>query len=429
MRPRYLFKRKNSENWYLRLQPPGEKVIEKSLHTSDVKLAELAAHDLIKQHKANMYARRAAYLHELWQPELEPGLHALPDGGHVLATERQLTYTDASGKIVTVRPNGGPAFHLTGRQLPARLEFKTFDDAYNGVLKAGIVNDGRPKPAVKNGDDGLLELYFENAKNGKVTGSRRREAEAIWHLFKTVVGKPLRDCDRNDGRDVVAYLKDQAEAKGQTLTRATLHRKLVPLVAMANFAVQEGRLRLNPFVGVLPPKDDDDSTERLAFDDDDMAAIKANLHRLGDSDQLLIRLLASTGARLGEALQIDREQSENGCRFVIVGTKTAQSKRRVPFATDLLPHLPDKIKGPLFTGDANAASKRLNAFLRECGIKDSRKVLHSFRHRAADRLRAGGVPEDLRWAVLGHHKKTADKYGKGFPVTMLREAIDKIGGL
>lgn len=149
MRPRYLFKRKNSENWYLRLQPPGEKVIDKSLHTSDVKLAELAAHDLIKQHKANMYARRAASLHELWQLELEPGLHALPDGGHVLATERQLTYTDAGGKIVTVRPNGGPAFHLTGHQLAAGLEFKTFDDAYNGVLKAGIVNDGRPKPAVK----------------------------------------------------------------------------------------------------------------------------------------------------------------------------------------------------------------------------------------------------------------------------------------
>ena len=33
---RYLFKRKGSDNWYVRLQPPGQKIVEKSLGTSDL---------------------------------------------------------------------------------------------------------------------------------------------------------------------------------------------------------------------------------------------------------------------------------------------------------------------------------------------------------------------------------------------------------
>ena len=40
---RYLFRRKDSDNWYVRLQPPGQKVVERSLGTPDIKAAELAA--------------------------------------------------------------------------------------------------------------------------------------------------------------------------------------------------------------------------------------------------------------------------------------------------------------------------------------------------------------------------------------------------
>jgi hypothetical protein len=77
---------------------------------------------------------------------------------------------------------------------------------------------------------------------------------------------------------------------------------------------------------------------------------------------------------------------------------------------------------------APAASKRLNRFLNDCGIVDPRKVLHSLRHRAQDRLRAAGCPEDTRWAILGHEEKTvAAGYGEGFPVPLLKQWIDKIG--
>jgi hypothetical protein len=74
--------------------------------------------------------------------------------------------------------------------------------------------------------------------------------------------------------------------------------------------------------------------------------------------------------------------------------------------------------------------------LKDASRDDGRKLvdyfekqdLKSVRHRAQDRLRAAGCPEDLRWAILGHEQKTvAAGYGEGFPVPLLRRWIDKIG--
>jgi hypothetical protein len=94
----------------------------------------------------------------------------------------------------------------------------------------------------------------------------------------------------------------------------------------------------------------------------------------------------------------------------------------------VLPYLAPVIKGRLFGGDAEYASKRLNRFLRDVGIADPRKVIHSFRHRAQDRLRAAECPRDIREAILGHEKRTvAAGYGAGFAVSQLKKWVDKIG--
>jgi hypothetical protein len=61
--------------------------------------------------------------------------------------------------------------------------------------------------------------------------------------------------------------------------------------------------------------------------------------------------------------------------------------------------------------------------------------MHSFRHRAAQRLRAAISDESLREAVGGwangktkkSSRKYGNKHGKGFPLSKLREAIDRIG--
>ena len=196
-------------------------------------------------------------------------------------------------------------------------------------------------------------------------------------------------------------------------------------------AIKDAKLKFNPFASIVPRVRD--KTKRLPLDAADIKAIKRNLARLGEGDQLLVRLLATTGMRLSEAYEIDSEAKERGVRYVIVGRKTDQSLRRVPMPAAVLPFLPKSIVGPLFDRTKNAdpsdaASKRLNRFLDAVGITDPRKVIHSFRHRAQDRLRAAECPQDIRWAILGHEEETvAAGYGVGFPVPLLRKWIDKIG--
>jgi integrase len=221
----------------------------------------------------------------------------------------------------------------------------------------------------------------------------------VWALYKTLTdSKPLKDATRDDGRKLVQHFE------GEGLKSATIQKKLGWLTAAVNLAIKEGKLQFNPFSSIVPKREDKE--KRLPLSEADIKEAKRNLGQLSEADQLIFRLLASTGMRLSEAFEIDGELKERGCRYVIVGKKTEQSERRVPLPARVSPLLPGTIKGPLFQdGDAPAASKRLNRFLNDVGIADPRKVVHSLRHRAQDRLRAAGCPEDVRWALLGHEEK------------------------
>lgn len=404
----YIFQRPGSENWYVKLRSPAGRV-EKSLHTPDRRKAEVLAGPLVTAHKAALLAARPR-VETMWTREYEPGLHTGLDGERIYATDRELHYLDEVP--VRIEPNGFWGRQLIGSPQSAKSEFEMFDAAY----------DERPNVPKKNGDDELLETYLAHRS---VAGYFEREARAVWSLFKSLCNKPLKDCDRDDGRLLVKHFIDQG------LKSATIKKKIGWLNAMAHFAIKEGKLKFNPFSGITP--DMDDSERRLPLSDADMKAIKRNLDKLSEPDKLLVRLLASTGLRLSEAFEIDGEEKERGVRYVIVGRKTEQSLRRVPLPTALLPFLPASIKEPLFDrtkhkDPSDAASKHLNKFLDDCGIVDKRKVIHSLRHRAQDRLRAAGCPEDIRWALLGHEEKTvAAGYGEGFPVPMLRKWIDHIG--
>ncbi len=412
----YLFQRPGSSNWWIKLQSPGKRV-EKSLGTRDKKEAEIIALPMVAHHKAALLAARPR-METVWRYEYEPSadMQDASNGERVLASATELKFYGPDGKLLRTTPNGGPSFRIVNLQ--HRLGIPFVDERMIGLTEEA---GARTKP--KTDDDKVLETYIEHRK---ITGYIEREARDVWALFKTLTdGKPLKDCDRDDGRKLVAHF----EAQG--LKSATIEKKIAWLNAAVNLAIREGRLKFNPFATIVPRVRD--KTRRLPLADADMKAIKRNLARLNEADQLLVRLLASTGMRLSEAFEIDDEEKERGVRYVIVGKKTEQSLRRVPLPAAVLPHLPKSINGPLFDRSKNAdpsdaASKRLNRFLDDCGIVDKRKVVHSFRHRAQDRLRAAECPEDIRWSILGHEEETvADSYGTGFSVPQLKKWIDKIG--
>ena len=408
----YLYRRAGSRNWYVKLRSP-DGWFEKSLRTTDRAEAEVLSLPMIAEHKAKLLAARPRLELE-WKRELKPGLHAAPDGGHIFATDRELHYVDTEGLTTKTIPNGGPEHRIVNLERRLGIPYAPIQ----------VTDAARPVLAVKNGDDLLFETYL---KHSKVTGYYEREARAVWALYKQLTdNKPLKDASRDDGRKVVHHFEDQGIKSG------TIRKKIGWLTAAVNLAIKERKdddplkLTFNPFSSIVPKGDDEQ--ERLPLDAADIKSIKAALNGLAESDQALLRLLATTGMRLSEAFEIDGELKERGARYVIVGKKTPQSKRRVPLPAVVLPYLPKAIKGPLFQGGAKPASKRLNRFLRDIGITDPRKVVHSLRHRAQDRLRAAECPQDIRWALLGHEEKTvAEDYGTGFSVPQLKKWIDKIG--
>ena len=92
----YLFQRPGSANWYVKLRSPGEKRKELSLGTSDHREAEVMAGPMITAHKAALLAARP---HLQTVRKLEPGEHPGPDGGKIVANERELIYLNHNGAI------------------------------------------------------------------------------------------------------------------------------------------------------------------------------------------------------------------------------------------------------------------------------------------------------------------------------------------
>src|SRR3954453_1785024 len=114
--PRYIFRRGGM--LYLKLQPPGGKLVEKSLGTSDVHDALERAREPIKAHERFMYQRRqqrvARIVHGAWAPIYPPGRFTMPDGRTGVATTDDLTFDDG---ITPRQPNGGPVIYLQDPQL------------------------------------------------------------------------------------------------------------------------------------------------------------------------------------------------------------------------------------------------------------------------------------------------------------------------
>jgi integrase len=394
----YLFLRPDSQNWHVRLQSPGGR-IEKSLGTPDRAQAEILSLPYIQQHKMRLLEAKPGQVAWRWRTEGALGQGHVTPFKRIIVDGRELIILN-SGAVVRQEPNG--EFALVA--VPSVRE-----------QKAIARQDQR---TATSPDDALIETYL---KHKNITGYFEREARAVWALYKQLTnGKPLKDASRDDGRKLVDYFEKQ------NLKSATIQKKIGWLTAAVNLAIDEATLKFNPFSSIVPERDD--KQRRLPLNEADIRNVKQNLDRLDEGHQLLFRVLAATGMRLSEAFEIDGEMKERGCRYIIVGRKTSQSLRRVPLPAALLPFLPRKIEGRLFPGDPRAASKRLNRFLKGIGIVDRRKVAHSLRHRAQDRLRAAGCPEDCRWAILGHEKETvAAGYGEGFPVPLLKRWIDKIG--
>jgi hypothetical protein len=128
----YLFQRPGSRNWWIKLQAPGKRT-EKSLGTSDRRQAEILALPLISEHKAALLAAKL-HVETGWQRKYEPGLHDGPNGGRIAATERELSFYNAGGKLLRTEPNGGVTVQLVGGPWTARSIIEAFLNADSATM-------------------------------------------------------------------------------------------------------------------------------------------------------------------------------------------------------------------------------------------------------------------------------------------------------
>ena len=116
----YLFQRPGSANWYVKLRSGGQR-IERSLGTTDKLQAEAFAGSMITAHKAALLAARP---HLQTVRKLEPGERPGPDGGKIVANERELIYLNHNGGYLRTEPNAAQMVVPPYPELSARAVVK-----------------------------------------------------------------------------------------------------------------------------------------------------------------------------------------------------------------------------------------------------------------------------------------------------------------
>ena len=195
---------------------------------------------MVAAHKAKLLAARPRF-DTIWKHAMEPGReHAGPDGGKIVATEKELIYIGHNGQVLQIEPNGALALQLVVNNEPR--------DEGNWRFAAAFLNaDGSPKfdqaarptVAAKTGDDKLFQTYTDSGarKGREIDGYARKEAQAVWDLFRSLTeGKPLKDCTRDDGRLLVKHYT----AEG--LSYPSMQKKIMWLTAMVEFSIVEAKL-------------------------------------------------------------------------------------------------------------------------------------------------------------------------------------------
>jgi len=363
------------------------------------------------------------------EPSVEENLDYLKDALARIQYERSHETSFAVGH----HEDGTPMFVIPERYVNQVREFliqlldsdeKKFKAQYEALLSRSAGNQDQ---RAKLGE--LLQDWLRERKPAKTTES---DAKGAIRYFEEVNGPlPYADITPQHVLDYKNHLinldrKSQTKKKYWTL----LH-------TIFNVACGNQKIKKSPFEGITfnPP---DDSLTRKDLSKSDLAAIFSNLDK-NKRDWWIFRLCLYTGARLNEVFQLDANDIRNDGGVMYIDftdqgedqrLKTKNSRRPVPVHKQLLSDgLLDFIpkEGRLFTsGTKDAASKRLNRVIRQSGIMDKEKVVHSARHTFKSACRAVGVDEDISDRLTGHKSSHVGRNYGTHSIAALKVAIDKV---
>lgn len=298
------------------------------------------------------------------------------------------------------------------------------------------------------------DLYdaWEKAKPGRPVKTLATYSAAADKLETLLPGRTVESLTREDGRNVVAALLAEAQAKGGKAQNTAVNLLGRFKTLMAQAADLEW-IHRNPLQGrTIERVKSDRAPWKLPdlvklFNDPLFTAYQLPTDSLGGKDAAywLPLLGLFTGARISELAQLHtddvRDDPEAGWIFSIEEdadegqrVKNAHSIRRIPVHPELqrlgfLDYWKDTAKrgpGPLWPAlartDLNGAGGKASQWFGDYKTAKGfgpELVFHSFRHTMETRMRALEVPAYLIDAITGHAGKTVSaKYDHPEPSTL-----------
>lgn len=207
-------------------------------------------------------------------------------------------------------------------------------------------------------------------------------------------------------RDYVTYMStkrtkyagiENREVKGRNLAAGTVLIRLRSLRAMCNYWTAEGMVELNPAKNLKPPKQDMDEIE--TFTDEQLTTLLAapDVNTFaGYRDKTLMLLLADSGLRINEALNLTLEHLDVKSRCIRL--PAAMNKNRKPRIVPLSPEVVRELltlisenqsffdTDHLFVANygeplkADHFRRRLSIHARAAGLDNVKVSPHQFRH-------------------------------------------------
>lgn len=219
--------------------------------------------------------------------------------------------------------------------------------------------------------------------------------------------------------------------ESETISTTTLNKYIKWLNALMTFAVRQKVIPFNPVAtGLTIKRGSVSREERKDFTKDDLEVIEANLN--DTSIYPVVQILRYTGMRLSELFKCKITEVEGILCFDLrtpIGTplKTLSSYRLIPVHDKLLKYT-EGLQGLLEKFCKDYISKRFKKDIDKLLESSEGKSLYSLRHTFATTLIANSVQPEVVSELMGHAHSTMtmNRYVKGFPIKVLKEAIDKL---
>ena len=334
------------------------------------------------------------------------------------------------------------------------LERENVDPVQRRVLEA-LLKRHRGGPEVATEENPPLTMIFDRYyTERKLPLKTKGEWDRVLTRFTESVGGvdlPVQAITSAHVRSFKAKLLTM-HVNGRPISGTTVRKLLGALSTVLGWAKREGYLTVNPAEGITVARGRLDGVEsgRLPYSADDLKAIFSH-ERDGDANHWLPWLALYTGARLEELGQLRTAdvRREDGVNYLAIEpgdgkrVKTKSSRRRIPLHPELVKlgflalvqrqreagheRLFPELRPNRHGAHTAVWTKWWGTHAREvCGIRDSRKTFHSFRHLWKRTARTV-MTEEFHDALTGHSNGSVGRsYGNGVPLKALAEAMAKM---